>query len=126
MIVLDTHALLWWLHEPDRLGAKATAAIAAADTLGVPAIACWEVALLVQRRRYELALPMGEWLAAVRSLPRVHILALTAETAVLAAGLAMHPDPADRFIVATALQERARLVSKDALIAGLPFVDVVW
>jgi hypothetical protein len=40
--------------------------------------------------------------------------------------LEMHPDPADRFIVATALRHDAPLVTKDRLLRRLRFVKTVW
>ena len=53
MIVLDTHAWIWWVAVPDKLSARAHHAIDAAEALGVCAISCWEVAMLVARRRLE-------------------------------------------------------------------------
>ena len=45
MIVLDTHAWVWWLTQPEKLGKKAARAIDKADRVGVPAICAWEVAM---------------------------------------------------------------------------------
>ena len=57
MIVLDTHAWVWWTHDPDRLTESQQAEIARneGDSIGVSAISCWEVAKLAEYRR--LALP---------------------------------------------------------------------
>ena len=46
MIVLDTHAWIWWATDRTRLSASASEAIAAADELGVSAVSAWEVAML--------------------------------------------------------------------------------
>jgi PIN domain nuclease of toxin-antitoxin system len=59
-------------------------------------------------------------------VPRVETLPLTAEIAVQADSLEMHADPADRFIVATALRYSVPLVSKDRLMRSLRFIDTVW
>jgi PIN domain nuclease of toxin-antitoxin system len=53
-------------------------------------------------------------------------LPLTPEIAVTADALSMHADPADRFIVATALLHDAPLVTKDHLLRRLRFVKTVW
>ena len=58
MLVLDTHALVWWATDPDRLGRKARADIDASERLGVPAIAFWEVSLLVRKGKLELDMPV--------------------------------------------------------------------
>lgn len=51
MIVLDTHAWLWWIRGDSRLGAEARRAIADAATVYIPAICCWEVGMLATKGR---------------------------------------------------------------------------
>lgn len=126
VIALDTHSLLWWLREPDRLSNKATRAIADADRIGLSSIIFWEVALLVRKKRFDIGASMAEWTRDVLSLSQVEPLALTAEIAVAAEGLAMHPDPGDRFIVATALHHGIPLVSKDTLISKAGLIQTIW
>lgn len=126
MLVLDTHVAVWWAGEPRRLSRTAQRRIAAADQLGIPAIVFWEVALLVRKRRLDLGMPVSEWTHAIQTIPRVEAIPLTAELAAQADALQMHADPADRFIVATALGVQAPLVSKDRLMRKLPFVETIW
>lgn len=126
MIVLDTHAVLWWTLEPQRLSKAAQRAINHADSLGVPAIVFWEVALLTRKRRIRLGATALEWTRDVCSLSRVEALDLTPEIAVLAESLAMQADPADRFIVGTALHHNAALVSGDEAIHAAKLVTIIW
>ena len=126
MLVLDTHAAVWWAGEPRRLGRNARARLANEDRLGIPAIVFWEVALLVRKGRLDLGMPVSAWTQAIQTVPRVEALPLTAEIAVQADELDMHADPADRFIVATALQHGVPLVSKDHLMRTLRFVETIW
>lgn len=126
MLVLDTHAAVWWAGEPRRLGRAAQARLANEDRLGIPAIVFWEVALLVRKGRLDLGMPIGVWTQAIQTVPRVEALPLTAEIAVQADELEMHADPADRFIVATALRYSVPLVSKDRLMRTLRFVETIW
>ena len=126
LVVLDTHAALWWTLDPTRLGRAAKPAIAEADRIGIPTIVFWETALLVRKRKLSLQLSVAEWADRLLAIPRVEPLPLTARVALRADGLAMHSDPADRFIVATALEESSRLVTKDALLRDLEFVKTVW
>jgi len=61
-------------------------------------------------------------------LPRVRLLALSAEIAVAAGtfGDAFHGDPADRLIAATALRHGASLVTKDERMQSVPGLKTVW
>ncbi len=63
MILLDTHAWVWWVHDPAQLTPAQREAIVAneEDLIGVSAISCWEVAKLVEYGRLELPCPLEEW-----------------------------------------------------------------
>ena len=126
MLVLDTHVAVWWAADPQRLGRAARAKLASAERLGIPAIVFWEIALLVRKRKLDLGMPVSAWTQAIQTVPRVEALPLTPEIAVRADELEMHHDPADRFIVATALRHGAPLVSKDRLMRSLRFVETIW
>lgn len=123
MIVLDTHTLLWMDRNDEALGATARASIEAAwkaDTVAVSAISYWEVAILTQRGRVALPVTVDAWRtdllqAGIRELPVDGGLALLSTTL---AGL--HRDPADRFIVASALRHNATLITADAQILRWP------
>ncbi len=112
-VLLDTHALLWWTADPDRLSEAADDAIERADEVGVAAITWWELAWLVERDRVTPRIPVRAWFADlardIRTLPLTPAIALGA-----AAIPAPFPgDPADRLIYATAVEHGWRLVSKD-------------
>jgi PIN domain nuclease of toxin-antitoxin system len=126
VLVLDTHAIVWWASDAGLLGARARRAIAREERLGAPAIVFWEASLLVRKRRLDLGMPVREWARIIQAIPRIEALPLTPEIAVTADELEMHPDPADRFIVATALRHDAPLVTKDRLLRRLRFVKTVW
>jgi len=126
LIVLDTHAVVWWTLEPARLGRAAAREIAQAERIGVPAIDFWEVAVLVRKGRLELDVSVADWADRVLAIPKVERLALDDRVALRADALSMHGDPADLFIVATALDHRARLITKDAAVRRLKVVETVW
>ena len=125
MLVLDTHVLVWWASDPALLGARARRAIGGEETLGVPAIVFWETSLLVRRRRLHLGVPVRERADVVLAIPRIEALPLTPEIA-LAARVVRHADPADRFVVATALRYGAPLITKDRPIRTLRFIKTIW
>jgi PIN domain nuclease of toxin-antitoxin system len=124
--VLDTHAALWWSFLPDKLSRKARTNLDSADKILIPAIVFWESALLVRRRKIELPVTVGEWLSGLESSERWQVVGLEARIALAAEGLPMHDDPADRFIVATALHCGAPLVTKDRAIRSSKLVAIVW
>ena len=116
MIVLDTHVLVWAVSDDRKLGRKARATIDRLWTIGkvaVPAIAFWEAGLLQARRRLRLPSSVREWRDAVLAAG-ANELPLDGAVAVRALELAgLHDDPADRFIVATALVHGATLMTAD-------------
>ncbi len=125
--VLDTHAWIWWIAAPDKLSPRARGAIDAATELVVPAICCWEVAMLVAKRRLELDRDVLVWIRQALAQPRIELHALSPDASVRAASLqSAHRDPADRMILATALVSRAPLISKDERLRASELVDVVW
>ena len=139
MILLDTHALIWWVNgDADRLSARARERLEeelARVELGEPqagllvaAISCWEVAMLVSRGRLALSLEMERWLALVAAIPAVRLLPLEPGVAVAATRLPepFHADPADRFLVAQARALAVPLLSADCKIQAYPHVQWLW
>lgn len=130
MIVLDTHAWLWWSVDPARLSKRARSAIDGATEIGVSAISAWEVGMLEQRGRISLDRPASRWVRAALDLdPRIVELPLDARTAVDAAALAadgLPGDPADRFIYATARSRNAKLVTRDAALRAHDRARTIW
>ena len=128
MIVLDTHAWIWWTSEPGTLGRVARREIDRAKKIGVPAICCLEVATLTARGRISLDRSPLQWMDDALSLPRVDLLPLTPAVAIKAAELpANFPgDPADRLIAATAILESALLITKDERMQESAVVRTAW
>lgn len=128
MVVLDTHAWIWWVDAPDRLTYVARTAIDEAGAVGVAAISAWEVAMLVVKRRIELNSPTRSWIRQALSQPGVVALPLGPEEAVNAALLdASFPgDPADRLIYATARHHGATLITRDARLLDYDPRGTAW
>ena len=128
MIILDTHVWLWWWSErPEVLSAAAMRAIEGAEQIGISSLCCYEVALAERRQRVILDRDIRAWIASAVRDERVLVLPPTVEIATVAAGLAWdHSDPFDRMIVATAIVERAPLVTKDDRIRRFQGVPTIW
>lgn len=116
MILLDTHAALWMANEDPALGRHSHSIIRKAREdrqLAISAISFWEIALLANKGRLELSQPPTELRSDLLDTG-VHELPLSGAIASLAVSLeSLHGDPADRFIVATALTHDATLVTAD-------------
>jgi PIN domain nuclease of toxin-antitoxin system len=126
MIVLDTHAWIWWVDGDERLTLAQRDAIAAEEgsLIGVSAISCWEVAKLVELGRVALSCSLEEWLDQALSYPGVQLIALTPEIAIESTRLPgdFHRDPADQIIVATARVYGCSLVTSDEKILKYPHI----
>jgi PIN domain nuclease of toxin-antitoxin system len=128
VIVLDTHAWVWWMSKPNKLGKKAARAIEKAERVGVPAISVWEVAIKAQTGKLKFDRPYDVWIdEALVEDARVELLALLPRISVDAVRLSWkHDDPADRFIVATARAHDALLVTADDRIRESGLVRCAW
>jgi len=116
VIVLDTHALLWSQRDPKQLGKKALSLIErlwGAGAVCVSAITFWELGQLEERKRVNLSVSMRTWRIALLNSGLIE-LPLNGEIALRSLDfLALHADPADRFIAATALVHDASLMTAD-------------
>lgn len=131
VIVLDTHALVWWVSDASRLSIRARRAIDQAshgNPATVSAISVLEIVTAVRRGRLELASPLDQWLADVRALPELQFQPVSSEIAELAGSFdeSTPGDSADRIIVATALASCAKLVTADKRLRQSALVATVW
>lgn len=111
ILLLDAHALLWWLADDSQLDSAAARSIAdPANDVVVSTATVWEIE--VKRVAGRLRAP-AELLDAIRQTG-MDTLPITAPDAVIAAGLPMHHgDPFDRMLVAQAQRLDALIVSRD-------------
>jgi PIN domain nuclease of toxin-antitoxin system len=129
VIVLDTHAWLWWVSDPARLSDRVREAIDRTDEVGVCTISCWEVAMLIVRGRIELDREVGSWVGQALAPDRVRALPLTPHIAVAAALLdhdTFAGDPADRIIYSSARGTGSLLATKDARIRSFAPRWTLW
>ena len=132
MIVLDTHAWVWWVSDPERIPGRARSAIdrtvGDGGRLYVSSISTWEVAMLVERGRLELTVGVADWVARSEAQPFLQFVPVDNRIALRAIALPgfVHRDPADRLIIATALVLGATVVTADQHIARYKDVKTMW
>jgi PIN domain nuclease of toxin-antitoxin system len=119
-LLLDTHALLWWLADDPQLTDGARAAIASPrSSVMVSAATAWEIA--IKRALGKLSSP-ADLEAQIRE-NRFDPLPITVAHALAAGALPRHhQDPFDRMLVAQAMAEGLTIVTRDPRIElyGVP------
>jgi len=132
-MLLDTHALVWWLQGGTLLSRAADRALGSASQLLISTITCWEVALLVVKGRLSLTLDPYRWFEGVFDAHGVEAVPPSTRIAIIAGMLPVdgfHGDPADSLIYATAKERGLPLVTKDARITDFARarrdVKVIW
>ena len=123
-LLLDTHIVLWLDSGDNRLGASTRALIDGcwqnSGTIFLSAVSAWEIALLVDTGRIELDVPVEAWINRFLDRPGLRAMPLSHSAASRAYQLhhLEHRDPADRLLIATAIELACPLVTYDDRIAS--------
>jgi len=118
-LLLDTHIVLWLDSGDDHLRSSTCALIDGCwqngGTVCLSAVSAWEIALLVDNRRIELDIPIEAWIARFLERPGVEPASLGHLAASCSYRLYQleHRDPADRLLIATAIELACPLVTYD-------------
>ena len=123
LLLLDTHAFLWWNADDAALGSEARAAIGDNDNIVfVSAASAWEIAVKRSAGKLEAPRNIADWIHENGFTP----LATEVEHALVSAELpSHHRDPFDRLLVAQARIEELTLVTSDPQITryGIAILD---
>lgn len=123
-LLLDSQALLWALHAPDRIRAEAVALISdSRRAVYFSAASAWELELKSAKGKLELP---QDWLAVAEATGFLQI-AVTASVAQASARLPWHhADPFDRVLIAQAMEHGLRVATRDAVFGayGVPVLGV--
>ena len=118
-LLLDTHALLWWLADDARLGPKARTRIEDRDNeVLVSHVSLWEIAIKIGIGK--LRLDISEALAAIRERGLDELGLKPPHLTTLAALERHHRDPFDHMLIAQAIVEGATLMSDDGRLGDYP------
>jgi PIN domain nuclease of toxin-antitoxin system len=122
--LLDTHALVWAIGEPERLPAAARAAVQS-NQAKVSVASLWEMIVKKNRHTAPVRDPLVWWDKHIAKVGTEVIPIRIPHVAELDRLPEIHRDPFDRILVAQALAENCTLVTRDSTLAryGVP---VVW
>lgn len=126
-VLLDTHALLWWLAGDKRLSKRARTIVADEENeIFVSAASAWEVATKHRIGKLAEAGPLAVHFAREVRQQGFSELPISLDHAQVAGSLrGEHRDPFDRMLVAQAREEKMALLSNDEVFDGLG-VERVW
>lgn len=120
-LLLDTHALIWFMRN-DALSKPAVAAVRRAalqSELAISVVTAWEIGLLEVGRPNRPGIDFHSdaeaWFENALAITHASLVDLTPEIAIKASRLPepFHRDPADRFLVATARVLELTLLTRD-------------
>jgi PIN domain nuclease of toxin-antitoxin system len=131
-IVADTHAIIWYLVEPERLSQVALdaleGAIAAGSPVYISAISLIEICYLIEKRR--IASDLLQRILAVLNEPDPSLIVVPIDLAISIAVQNIDrdtvPDMPDRIIAATALHLNLPLVTRDRKIQASQSIITIW
>jgi len=126
-LLLDTHALIWWLAGDQQLSAIARGAILDAENVVfVSAATGWEIATKFRIGRLPEAALLAADVADFVRAQGFDELPITTRHGQVAGNLPrIHKDPFDRILVAQAITDDMTLVSKDTILRAYG-VALLW
>lgn len=115
-LLLDTHALLWWLLGDPRLGQQAQDAIQnPRNRVYASVVSAWEIAIKFGLGRLQVPTPVSSWLPAELVANKFSPLSIDVRHALGVETLPPHhADPFDRLLIAQAVVEGLTIVTRDA------------
>lgn len=116
-LLLDSHALIWAVQSPDKLGDLAALSISnPSHQILISAATIWEISIKVGIGKLTLTTPFRDWMHAAIQALQATTVPISIEHAALQASLpSHHRDPFDRLLIAQALVEQVHLVSSEEL-----------
>ena len=128
LVLLDTHAFVWAVSAPTRLGDDAIELIRdATNELLVSTATAWELGTKVRLGKFPEAEPIvSNYHSIVKRLGAID-MPVTGNQALAAGSLKWnHRDPFDRMLAAQAMGENAVLVSKDRAFQQVAGLKLRW
>ena len=126
-LLLDTHALLWFMGNDSQLSAAARKNIEnPAHEKFVSAASLWEIALKLSLEKLKLPLPFGEVFPRQLEVNGFELLPISCPQLNKLAALPFHHrDPFDRLLIAQSLADGMTIVTRDTAFSQYP-AKIMW
>ncbi|MCB1129019.1 MAG: type II toxin-antitoxin system VapC family toxin [Verrucomicrobiae bacterium] len=126
-LLLDTCAILWLVNSADRFSRVARQAIDEAWVVYVSPVSAWEIGLKAGKECLTLPEALGTWWPRMIETHQVTEMPLYGAAAVRSTLLPpIHQDPADRLLIAIALEHQCTLLTPDPTIRSYPNLRTLW
>jgi PIN domain nuclease of toxin-antitoxin system len=130
--VIDTHAWVWQMFQPKKLGIGAARVLSAADRgearIHIPAVVLAELLMIANKRRLENLTPeiIPRVVHAVRTHPAYSFSGLTPELVLASQAHVAVPEIFDRLVVTEARLRGVSLITRDPEIHAAGLVPIIW
>lgn len=126
-LLLDTHALVWWLFDDPRLGRKSRALITDRDNrVSASAVSAFEISTKHRIGKWPEVAIIARDFGSLVAAENFDLLDVTPAHALLAGSMpGLHKDPFDRILAAQAKLESLTLVTADAAFQSFD-LEPVW
>lgn len=129
MVTLDTLALVYWLSAPQQLSRTAHDVIERELEGGevlISAISVLDLAQFIENGRLGLSMDTRSWLSTLVSIDGLRMVPVDTSIAVRAASMSSELTSHQRLIAATARTVGGALITPDAKIGALTYVETIW
>jgi PIN domain nuclease of toxin-antitoxin system len=126
--LLDTHTLIWWATDPERIPKRTIAILRhPQNELYFSAASSWEVQIKIGIGKISFSQPWETIVEREIEKNSLIILPVTLEHTFMLAKLpSLHKDPFDRMLIAQALSNNITIITNDRFICSYPEVKTVW
>ena len=125
MYLLDTHTILWFLHNSPQLSKKALNIITTEKQIYVSIVSLWEIAIKksIGKLNFEYPIQKIEALCCEKDISLLHITSNHLDKLMELPNI--HNDPFDRLLISQAIIESLNIITKDSIIPQY-CVETIW
>ncbi|MGH7884433.1 MAG: type II toxin-antitoxin system VapC family toxin [Thermodesulfobacteriota bacterium] len=126
--VLDTHVLLWWTLDPEKLSPAAKEILKnyESNSISISSISIWELGIKQKRKKLDIGMTIEKYTENLKNMGSIKIVPIDEKIWIKNLSLDWdNADPADRTIVATASLSSSIMISKDEKISEF-YKNTVW
>jgi PIN domain nuclease of toxin-antitoxin system len=126
-ILLDTHTVLWWAGDIERLSTKARTILSDVQSdIFMSVVTVWEIAIKYHLGRLRMPISPEQFIAHLTAELQLTILPIEASHTFTAASLPFHHrDPFDRLLVSHAMYHNIPILTSDSVLPRYP-IQVIW